>query len=160
MLRASKSLKGFWRRVFFTSIYMAFAMVRRARKLFTQNFVYAYKLSKVIVEYARQYFKYSQNTPLSKTAIVTYQGRLEYELEVLETKFAHGELSEDAYQNAVKGKRQEISESVFSSFLSIMASNNLSVGFAFFYTRDKPPIYFTISTILFQGYPPLGFPRS
>lgn len=97
-------------------------------------------------------YSYEGIKHLSKTAIVTYQGRLEYELETLETKFSNGELSEEEYKNAVKEKRQEISESVSSSFLSTLpdaVSKALEeIGKADLYTLVVGSIFYKLAGLL------------
>lgn len=66
-------------------------------------------------------YTYDSIKHLSKTAIVTYQGRLEYEIELLNAKFANGEFSsEDEYQKNVVEKQKELQSGVSSSFLSTL----------------------------------------
>lgn len=68
-------------------------------------------------------YTYDYVKRLSVNGIVTYRGRLEYELELLEEKFADGEfLSEEEYKNAVALKRKELKSEVSSSFLSTLPS--------------------------------------
>lgn len=66
--------------------------------------------------YTYEYIKH-----LSSTAIVTYQGRLEYELKLLEENYENGAFaSEDEYITAVSQKKQELGSDVSSSFLSTL----------------------------------------
>lgn len=66
-------------------------------------------------------YTYDYIKHLSSTAIVTYQGRLEYELNLLKDNFEDGMFaSDEEYQNAVLKKKQELSSNVSSSFLSTL----------------------------------------
>lgn len=68
-------------------------------------------------------YTYDYIKRLSKTAIVTYRGRLEDELELLEEKFIDGEFSsETEYKNAIALKRGELKSEISSSFLSTLPS--------------------------------------
>lgn len=66
-------------------------------------------------------YTYASIKHSAKTAIVTYQGRLEYESELLQERFINGEfLSENEYLSAVEVKKQELRSAVSSSFLSTL----------------------------------------
>lgn len=65
-------------------------------------------------------YTYDSIKHLSKTAIVTYQGWLEYEVGVLTQEFEDGARSEEEYQKAVAEKQRELQSAVSSSFLSTL----------------------------------------
>ncbi len=66
-------------------------------------------------------YTYDSIKHLSKTAIVTYQGRLEYELELLDKKLADQEFAgQDEYDSAVTQKQNELRADISSSFLSTL----------------------------------------
>ncbi len=66
-------------------------------------------------------YTYGSIKHLTKTAIVTYRGRLDYELQTLKEKFESGDISsENEYLSAVAAKKEELTKSVASSFLSTL----------------------------------------
>lgn len=66
-------------------------------------------------------YTYDSIKHMSNTAIVTYQGRLEYELELLSSQYGDGKFeSENSYINAVTEKKEYLTESISASFLSTL----------------------------------------
>lgn len=66
-------------------------------------------------------YTYSSIKHLSKTAIVTYRGRLDYELQLLQEEFEKGIFAtETEYKNAVAVKKQELRSNISASFLSTL----------------------------------------
>lgn len=66
-------------------------------------------------------YTYSSIKHLSKTAIVTYRGRLDYELQLLQEEFEKGIFAtETEYQSAVAVKKQELRSNISASFLSTL----------------------------------------
>ncbi len=68
-------------------------------------------------------YTYQSIKHLSKTAIVTYKGRVEYEFDLLKEKFSNGEFASDVeYGKAVEDKKVQLKKDVSSSFLSTLPS--------------------------------------
>lgn len=66
-------------------------------------------------------YTYGSIKHLAKTAVVTYRGRYDYEMELLEESFQSGEISsESEYRAAVAAKAQELRAAVSQSFLSTL----------------------------------------
>lgn len=61
-------------------------------------------------------YTYASIKHMAKNAVVTYQGRLEYELDLLDGQYT----DETAYTAAVEEKKAEIAESISASFLSTL----------------------------------------
>lgn len=58
---------------------------------------------------------------MATTAVVTYQGRLEYELDLLRQRYETGAYAnEDDYQRAVADKKESLAEDISASFLSTL----------------------------------------
>ncbi len=104
-------------------------------------------------KYASFGYTYSQIKHLSKTAIVTYCGRLEYELQLLEQDYASGNITgEDVYLNAVNAKKQELASDISSSFLSTLPSTVSEaleeIGQADLYTLVVGSIFYKLAGLL------------
>lgn len=66
-------------------------------------------------------YDYDTVKHMATTAVVTYRGRLEYELSELEQQYANGEFdSEQAYSDAVVSKSEQLAEDISASFLSTL----------------------------------------
>lgn len=68
-------------------------------------------------------FDYTYNSikHMASTAIVTYRGRLEYEIDLLCEQYEAGEFeNEDAYLSAVTDKKEYLTENISASFLSTL----------------------------------------
>lgn len=98
-------------------------------------------------------YTYDSIKHLSKTAIVTYQGRLEYELGVLAEKYADGGYASEAeYSAAVAAKREDLCADVSQSFLSTLpaaVSEALEeIGKADLYTLVVGSIFYKLAGLL------------
>lgn len=97
-------------------------------------------------------YNYASIKHISKTAIVTYRGRVEYELEELDKELSGGTLSEDAYSAAVVAKKEEIASSVSLSFLETLpdtVSEALEeIGQADLYTLVVGSIFYKLAGLL------------
>lgn len=98
-------------------------------------------------------YTYDSIKHMAKTAIVTYQGRIEYELELLQAQYENGvfpSLSE--YRTAIAQKRQELSADISASFLSTlpsMVSEALEeIGKADLYTLVVGSIFYKLAGLL------------
>lgn len=55
---------------------------------------------------------------MANTAIVTYRGRLDYELNELAEQYSAGEFdSDEAYADAIAAKSEQLAEDITASFL-------------------------------------------
>lgn len=98
-------------------------------------------------------YTYSSIKHMAKTAIVTYRGRIEYELGFLEDKYASGDFeSEDAYLKAVSDKKETLAADISSSFLSTLpteVSDALEeIGKADLYTLIVGSIFYKLAGLL------------
>lgn len=66
-------------------------------------------------------YTYDSIKHMAQTAVVTYQGRLGYELDELAEQYESGDFADDAaYQAAVADKKAELAEDISTSFLSTL----------------------------------------
>lgn len=98
-------------------------------------------------------YTYDSIKHLAKTSIVTYQGRLTYELELLNEKYIKGEFeNEQTYLEAVNAKKKELSDDISSSFLSTLpdtVSDALEeIGKADLYTLVVGSIFYKLAGLL------------
>lgn len=100
-------------------------------------------------------FGYTYDTikHMAKTVIVTYQGRVDYELGLLKEKYEHGEYENDTlYLSAVELKKQKLVTDVSSSFLSTLPSTVSDaleeVGKADLYTLIVGSIFYKLAGLL------------
>lgn len=98
-------------------------------------------------------YTYASIKHMAKTAVVTYQGRLNYELEELEDKYANGEFSDEvSYLAAVEEKKQALADSISSSFLSTLPSEVSDaleeIGQADLYTLIVGSIFYKLAGLL------------
>lgn len=98
-------------------------------------------------------YTYESLKHMSMTANVTYESRLDYELDVLKEKYENGEYKDnDAYMAAVDNKRKELKESISSSFLSTLpsaVSDALEeIGKADLYTLIVGSIFYKLAGLL------------
>lgn len=98
-------------------------------------------------------YTYESIKHMAKTSVVTYQGRLEYELTLLESKYEDGEFASDAdYHNAIEAKKQVIADDISVSFLSTLpqeVSDALEeIGQADLYTLIVGSIFYKLAGLL------------
>lgn len=98
-------------------------------------------------------YTYDSIKHLAKTAIATYQGRLEYEIDLLQKAYMNGVFKDEtAYTAAISEKRQELSADISSSFLSTLpdtVSEALEeIGKADLYTLVVGSIFYKLAGLL------------
>ncbi len=98
-------------------------------------------------------YTYGAIKHLSKTAIVTYRGRLEYELDTLTEQFESGAFSDEAeYRTAIAQKSEELRADVSQSFLSTLPSTVSEaleeIGKADLYTLVVGSIFYKLAGLL------------
>lgn len=98
-------------------------------------------------------YTYDSIRHMAKTAVVTYQGRLAYELENLAEKNQNGEFADDAaYLDAVTRKEAELQDDISTSFLSTLpqqVSDALEeIGQADLYTLIVGSIFYKLAGLL------------
>ena len=98
-------------------------------------------------------YTYDSMKHMSQTAIVTYQGRLEYELALLREQYEDGAYeNNDAYQNAIEDKKESLAEDISTSFLSTLpeeVSDALEeIGQADLYTLIVGSIFYKLAGLL------------
>lgn len=98
-------------------------------------------------------YTYDSIKHMARTASVTYKGRLEYEIGLLEEKQAEGGFdSEEAYLAAVSAKREELAKNISESFLSTLpeaVSEALEeIGQADLYTLIVGSIFYKLAGLL------------
>lgn len=98
-------------------------------------------------------YTYDAIKHMSKTAVVTYQGRLEYELDLLNEQYADGNFSdENAYRQAVSDTKAALADNISSSFLSTLpsaVSDALEeIGQADLYTLIVGSIFYKLAGLL------------
>lgn len=98
-------------------------------------------------------YTYASVRHMAKTAIVTYRGRLGYELDALEDKYLNGDFeSETAYLDAISEKKEALRADISSSFLSTLpteVSDALEeIGQADLYTLIVGSIFYKLAGLL------------
>ncbi len=98
-------------------------------------------------------YTYQAIKHLAKTSIATYQGRLEYEIDILEKAYRNGDFIDEAtYTAAVAEKREELSVDISSSFLSTLPSSVSEaleeIGKADLYTLVVGSIFYKLAGLL------------
>lgn len=98
-------------------------------------------------------YTYDSIKHMANTAIVTYQGRLSYELEAITEQHENGEFAdEDAYLTAVADKKSELADDISSSFLSTLPSTVSEaleeIGQADLYTLIVGSIFYKLAGLL------------
>lgn len=98
-------------------------------------------------------YTYDSIHHMAKTSVVTYQGRLDYETDLLNEKRANGEFADDAaYIAAVAEKKEELASSISASFLSTLpqaVSDALEeIGQADLYTLIVGSIFYKLAGLL------------
>lgn len=98
-------------------------------------------------------YTYQNINHMANTAIVTYRGRCEYELQLIKEKLDNGEFANEAeYISAVELKKQELSADVSSSFLSTLPSTVSDaieeIGQADLYTLIVGSIFYKLAGLL------------
>lgn len=98
-------------------------------------------------------YTYSSIKHMSETAIVTYQGRLGYELDLIADSYNDGDFSsKSAYLSAVENKKSELAKDIASSFLSTLPSTVSDaleeIGKADLYTLIVGSIFYKLAGLL------------
>lgn len=98
-------------------------------------------------------YTYDSVRHMAKTAVVTYGGRLEYELDMLSEQYEDGIFEDrDAYLSAVSEKKESLAEDISSSFLSTLpqeVSDALEeIGQADLYTLIVGSIFYKLAGLL------------
>lgn len=97
-------------------------------------------------------YTYDAVKGMAKTSIITYRGRVEYEIELLKEKLDNGELTEDEYAVAVKSMQNELASEISSSFLTTLPSSVSEaleeVGKANLYTLIVGSIFYKLAGLL------------
>lgn len=98
-------------------------------------------------------YDYSSVKHMAKTAVVTYCGRLEYELDLLDEKYENGDFeSEATYLEAVESKKETLADDISQSFLSTLpqsVSDALEeIGQADLYTLIVGSIFYKLAGLL------------
>lgn len=97
-------------------------------------------------------YNYTSIKRMAKTAIVTYRGRIEYELDELDKALSSGSMTEESYSAAVVAKKNEIAEDVSLSFLETLpdtVSEALEeIGQADLYTLVVGSIFYKLAGLL------------
>lgn len=98
-------------------------------------------------------YTYESVKHMANTSIVTYQGRLEYELEQLSEQKEAGEFaSDEAYQLAVADKKETLAADISASFLSTLPSEVSEaleeIGQADLYTLIVGSIFYKLAGLL------------
>lgn len=98
-------------------------------------------------------YDYDSVKHMAKTAVVTYCGRLEYELDLLNEKYENGDFeSEAAYSEAVESKKETLADDISQSFLSTLpqsVSDALEeIGQADLYTLIVGSIFYKLAGLL------------
>ena len=98
-------------------------------------------------------YTYDSIKHMAKTVVVTYQGRLDYELELLRDQYTDGaSFDETAYQNAAAKKKDDLAADIATSFLSTLpasVSDALEeIGQADLYTLIVGSIFYKLAGLL------------
>lgn len=98
-------------------------------------------------------YTYESVKHMASTAIVTYQGRLDYELGLLKDKYDDGQyVGESAYLDAASAKKTELASDISSSFLSTLPSAVSSaleeIGKMDLYTLIVGSIFYKLAGLL------------
>ena len=98
-------------------------------------------------------YTYASVNHMANTAIVTYRGRLEYELDLLEEQYEAGAFeNKEAYLQAVENKKESLAEEISVSFLSTLpkeVSDALEeIGQADLYTLIVGSIFYKLAGLL------------
>ena len=98
-------------------------------------------------------YTYASVKHMARTAIVTYQGRLEYEKEQITKAYADGAYAdESAYRAALTAKAEELAKEISSSFLSTLPSSVSDaleeIGKADLYTLIVGSIFYKLAGLL------------
>lgn len=98
-------------------------------------------------------YDYASIKKMATTAIVTFQGRVSYELDLINQEYASGNIKTEAdYLSAVESKKQELALDISSSFLSTLPSTVSDaleeVGKADLYTLIVGSIFYKLAGLL------------
>ena len=98
-------------------------------------------------------YTYENIKHMANTAVVTYRGRLDYELSLIEQRYENGEYdSVDLYDAAISEKRESLADDVSTSFLSTLPSEVSDaleeIGQADLYTLIVGSIFYKLAGLL------------
>lgn len=97
-------------------------------------------------------YNYESISHLARTAIITYRGRLAYEIDILNADYESGILSESEYVAALEQTKNELAADISASFLSTLPSTVSSaleeVGKADLYTLIVGSIFYKLAGLL------------
>ncbi len=134
-----------------SSIFLAGNMTKEENVQLLMNALSSYGVTKE--KYDSFGYTYDSIKHMANTAIVTYQGRVEYELEILEEDYLNGKFTDDAaYTLALTQKKQELAADISSSFLSTLPSTVSEaleeIGQADLYTLVVGSIFYKLAGLL------------
>ncbi len=133
-----------------SAIFIAGNMVKSENQEALINALSAYGVSKE--KYETFGYTYDSIKHMSKTAIVTYQGRLKYELVSLKEDFIEGKLTNEEYQSTVIAKMNELRSDISSSFLTTLpdavADAMEEIGQMDLYTLVVGSIFYKLAGLL------------
>lgn len=98
-------------------------------------------------------YTYESIKHMAMTAVVTYRGRLEYELDSIYEQYENGEFAdENAYIKAVEAKKSDLAQAISISFLSTLPSEVSDaleeIGQADLYTLIVGSIFYKLAGLL------------
>lgn len=98
-------------------------------------------------------YTYDSMKHMAETAVVTYQGRLEYELELLAEQYENGQFkTAESYAEAISNKKESLASDISTSFLSTLpqeVSDALEeIGQADLYTLIVGSIFYKLAGLL------------
>lgn len=98
-------------------------------------------------------YTYTSMKHLAQTSIVTYRGRLDYELDLLRDQYDDGAFADEAaYLSAVAEKKETLAQEIASSFLSTLPSSVSDaleeIGQADLYTLIVGSIFYKLAGLL------------
>ncbi len=142
--RASRASNG-------SSIFLAGNMVKAENVTALIDALAEYGVSKE--KYDSFGYTYDAIKHLAKTSIATYQGRLEYEIDLLKEAYENGAFQDEAaYTAAIVQKKQALSADISSSFLSTLPSAVSEaleeIGKADLYTLVVGSIFYKLAGLL------------
>ncbi len=134
-----------------SSIFLAGNMTKEENVQLLMNALSSYGVTKE--KYDSFGYTYDSIKHMANTAIVTYQGRVEYELGILEEDYLNGKFADDtAYTLALTQKKQELAADISSSFLSTLPSTVSEaleeIGQADLYTLVVGSIFYKLAGLL------------
>lgn len=134
-----------------TAIFLAANMTNTESVELLMNALSAYGVTQE--KYDSFGYTYASIKHMAKTAVLTYQGRLDYELSMIEDKYNSGEIAgESEYSAELEKKKQELASEISTSFLSTLpdaVSEALEeIGQADLYTLIVGSIFYKLAGLL------------